>query len=154
MAHIDSRVTFDNVPIDKLKVAMVSPMPNSQVLIEDQIKTEIQNSQSDSSDQIKKFKNENCCDVCGKYFKRKWVLQRHMVNYHDSSYTIESSRTQVLKEDQIMAEIQNTQSDSSDQIKEFKNENCCEICGKYFKRKWALDNHTINCYRYPAELSG
>ena len=105
MAHIDSRVTFNNVPIDKLKVAMVLPMPNSQVLIEDQIKTEIQNSQSDSSDQIKKFKNENCCDVCGKYFKRKWVLQRHMVNYHDSCYTIESSRTQVLKEDEIMAEI-------------------------------------------------
>ena len=80
MAHINSRVTFNNVPIDKLKVAMVLPMPNSQVLIEDQIKTEIQNSQSDSSDQIKKLKNENCCDVCGKYFKRKWALDNHTIN--------------------------------------------------------------------------
>ena len=105
MAYIGSRVTFNNVPIDKLKVAMVSPMPSSRVLKEDQ-EAEIQNVRSDSSDRIMdssdritessdritKFKSGNSCGICGKYFKRKWVLRNHMTNDHDRRHTAELYR--------------------------------------------------------------
>ena len=88
MAFIGSRVTFSNVPIDKLKVAMVSPMPSSQVLKEDQDEAEAQNAQSpDSSDRIiTKFKSGKSCDICGKNFKQKWVLRNHMTSDHDRKY--------------------------------------------------------------------
>ena len=98
MAYISSRVTFNNVPIDKLKVAMVSPMPSSQVLKEDQ-EAEIQNARSDSSDRItessnriSKFKSGNSCGICGKYFNRKWVLRNHVTNDHDRRHTAELYR--------------------------------------------------------------
>ena len=89
MAYISSRVTFSNVPIDKLKVAMVSPMPSSQVLKEEgQDGAEAQNAQSpnSSADRITKFKSGKSCDICGKYFKQKWVLRNHMTNDHDRKY--------------------------------------------------------------------